>query len=430
MQAYAATMLQLGEVQRVHAAKRPKGKYTAPAPFPPPWRQLAAVPQQPQPLPQPGVRAVPAAAPATAAPGATASAPAPAAARPAEPPAAAAAAAGSSGAGATTAAFGASSAGAAPADAFPQGWYVVHDDRAGAEAAGLPLASWAPHGAARPVLLGLSQRKPPLLRWQPRQQQEQAGPSQAGAGAGGEGEGDREAVGGGTGVGFAAADVACSSSKQLQEPGSSGAAAAGSSTAQGAPPEPAAAPAAAAAAEGSAVAPGHKADQAAPRALVAVCVHIAKRGTAREGAEIFGDMSWGGAQILGEAAASQATTPTQPPADSQLPAAEGAAQQTSIVQHAGTAQHAGSAQLEGGPSGQPAGGPMLSLLGFVTSELPRGAPKRGGSLGVACCTALWRLRGLQYTGKRRDKGEVSAFVRNPNSTALHPVRLRLLEVWQ
>ena len=69
---------------------------------------------------------------------------------------------------------------------------------------------------------------------------------------------------------------------------------------------------------------------------------------------------------------------------------------------------------------------QLMPIGSVTSQVPRGAPKSCGSVGLVSAAALWRLRSLQYYRPRRDGGAVLALVRNPRSSAVHPVRLRLL----
>lgn len=137
--------------------------------------------------------------------------------------------------------------------------------------------------------------------------------------------------------------------------------------------------------------PGEEGSAARPRCLLEVSVRPVKRGAAREGAQILGSLP-------AEAAAAG-------------PPGLGVPEGTALQQPA-----AGAAEAEA----------PLQLVGFVTSELPRGGPKTGGSLGMCCAAALWRLRSVQYNAQRRDGGEVRAFVRNPNSTALHPVRLRLL----
>ena len=134
-----------------------------------------------------------------------------------------------------------------------------------------------------------------------------------------------------------------------------------------------------------------------------------KNGVAKEGAEILG-------RLDGPAGAAAAAGPV---AAAAAGAAEGAAGPDAEV-----------AGEEGGEGR--VGGEGLQLLGFVTSELPRGAPKgrRGGggagARGAVEAAALWRLRGLQHAPGSRNRGEVAAFVRNPNSTALRAVRLRLL----
>lgn len=69
---------------------------------------------------------------------------------------------------------------------------------------------------------------------------------------------------------------------------------------------------------------------------------------------------------------------------------------------------------------------QLATIGYVTSELPRGAPRPAGALALASASALWHLRALQLRGQRQGDGSVLALLRNPRSSALHPVRLRLL----
>jgi len=64
-------------------------------------------------------------------------------------------------------------------------------------------------------------------------------------------------------------------------------------------------------------------------------------------------------------------------------------------------------------------------IGYVCSAAPHGMPRIAPSLAVCSAAALWRLRALQHYAPRRDRGAVQAWVRNPGSVALFPVRLSL-----
>lgn len=68
----------------------------------------------------------------------------------------------------------------------------------------------------------------------------------------------------------------------------------------------------------------------------------------------------------------------------------------------------------------------LRVIGYVLSEAPRGAPRRCGALAAVAAGPAWRLRTLQHGGSQQDEGAIEAFVRNPGSATLFPVRLRLL----
>ena len=64
-------------------------------------------------------------------------------------------------------------------------------------------------------------------------------------------------------------------------------------------------------------------------------------------------------------------------------------------------------------------------IGFVLSEAPRGTPRRCGALAAVGAAAAWRLRSLQHWEPARDGGGIRAYLRNPGSAALFPVRLQL-----
>ena len=66
----------------------------------------------------------------------------------------------------------------------------------------------------------------------------------------------------------------------------------------------------------------------------------------------------------------------------------------------------------------------VRVIGYVLSEAPRGAPRRCRALAAAAAAPTWRLRSLQHGGGCRDGG-IEAFVRNPGSATLFPVRLHL-----
>ena len=68
----------------------------------------------------------------------------------------------------------------------------------------------------------------------------------------------------------------------------------------------------------------------------------------------------------------------------------------------------------------------VQVIGHVLSELPRGAPHRCAALAAVAAEQAWRLRSLQHWGPRQDGGVIEAFVRNPGTALLYPVRLRLL----
>ncbi|PSC67809.1 ribonucleases P MRP subunit POP1 [Micractinium conductrix] len=64
-------------------------------------------------------------------------------------------------------------------------------------------------------------------------------------------------------------------------------------------------------------------------------------------------------------------------------------------------------------------------IGFVLAEAPRGAPRRCGALAAVGAAAVWRLRSLQHWEPARHCGGIRAYLRNPGSAALFPVRLQL-----
>ena len=128
-------------------------------------------------------------------------------------------------------------------------------------------------------------------------------------------------------------------------------------------------------------------------ALLEVSVHVVKRGTAVEG----GELCW----VAGEEAAAGAAT-----------------------RHLSGAGSSGAGQDGAAAEGAVSPG-SLRTLGFVSSECPRGGTRASGALALCSAAALWRLRCLQHYGPARDAGVVRALLRNPRSSALHPVRLQL-----
>ncbi|KAL4434275.1 hypothetical protein ABPG75_000716 [Micractinium tetrahymenae] len=82
----------------------------------------------------------------------------------------------------------------------------------------------------------------------------------------------------------------------------------------------------------------------------------------------------------------------------------------------------------GGSSGSSVGEvaeEQVQVVGWVLSEAPRGMPRRCGALAAVSAAAAWRLRSLQHRGAATGGGGILAFVRNPSSAALLPVRLQL-----
>ncbi len=68
----------------------------------------------------------------------------------------------------------------------------------------------------------------------------------------------------------------------------------------------------------------------------------------------------------------------------------------------------------------------ISVIGYVTSAAPPGAPRAAPSLAACSAAALWRLRAAQHVAERRDRGAVSAWLRNPGGGALFAVRVAML----
>lgn len=68
----------------------------------------------------------------------------------------------------------------------------------------------------------------------------------------------------------------------------------------------------------------------------------------------------------------------------------------------------------------------VQVIGWVLSEAPRGLPRRCGALAAMAAAAAWRLRSLQHCGAASSSGDILAFVRNPGSASLFPVRLQLI----
>ena len=64
-------------------------------------------------------------------------------------------------------------------------------------------------------------------------------------------------------------------------------------------------------------------------------------------------------------------------------------------------------------------------IGFITSSAPSGTGRTSVSLAACSAAAFWRLRSLQYYEPLRDRGTVHAWIVNPGSTAVFPVRLSL-----
>ena len=88
---------------------------------------------------------------------------------------------------------------------------------------------------------------------------------------------------------------------------------------------------------------------------------------------------------------------------------------------------AAAAAASGSSSGRAeVGEEQVHVFGYVTSEAPRGAPRRCGSLAAVAAPAAWRLRSLQHWAPRQDGGAIEALVRNPGSATLFPARLQLL----
>lgn len=67
----------------------------------------------------------------------------------------------------------------------------------------------------------------------------------------------------------------------------------------------------------------------------------------------------------------------------------------------------------------------LIPIGFVTSPAPYGTGRTTVSLAACSAAAFWRLRSLQFYEPLRDRGTVQAWIVNPGSTAIFPVRLSL-----
>ncbi|KAL4519794.1 hypothetical protein Ndes2526B_g01637 [Nannochloris sp. 'desiccata'] len=68
----------------------------------------------------------------------------------------------------------------------------------------------------------------------------------------------------------------------------------------------------------------------------------------------------------------------------------------------------------------------LIPIGLITSPAPQGTGRVTASMAVVTAAAFWRLRSLQYSEYRRDRGTVEAWIQNPRSSVIYPVRLSLL----
>jgi ribonuclease P/MRP protein subunit POP1 len=68
----------------------------------------------------------------------------------------------------------------------------------------------------------------------------------------------------------------------------------------------------------------------------------------------------------------------------------------------------------------------LIPIGFITSPAPQATGRETASMAVVTAAAFWRLRSLQYSEYRRDRGTVEAWIQNSRSSVIYPVRLSLL----
>jgi hypothetical protein len=68
----------------------------------------------------------------------------------------------------------------------------------------------------------------------------------------------------------------------------------------------------------------------------------------------------------------------------------------------------------------------LIPIGLVTSPAPQGTGRATASMAVVTAAAFWRLRSLQFSEYKRDRGTVEAWIQNPRSSVIYPVRLSLL----
>lgn len=66
----------------------------------------------------------------------------------------------------------------------------------------------------------------------------------------------------------------------------------------------------------------------------------------------------------------------------------------------------------------------LIPIGLITSPAPQGTGRGTASMAVVTAAAFWRS--LQYSKYRRDRGTVEAWIQNPRSSVIYPVRLSLL----
>lgn len=107
---------------------------------------------------------------------------------------------------------------------------------------------------------------------------------------------------------------------------------------------------------------------------------------------------------------------------------EAAEQQAALEEAGGSSAEAGTLAAAAGTAGSgraEVGESEVRVIGYVSSEAPRGAPRRCGALAAVAAAPAWRLRALQHSSSQQDGGVIEAFIRNPGSATLFPVRLCL-----
>ena len=104
-------------------------------------------------------------------------------------------------------------------------------------------------------------------------------------------------------------------------------------------------------------------------------------------------------------------------------------QRAALEEAGGDPNEAGALAAAAGTAGggrAEVGDSEVRVIGYVLSEVPRGAPRRCGAVAAVAAVPVCRLRALQHSSSRQGDGDIEAFVRNPGSAILFPVRLRLL----